>query len=175
MRCNLCKKHICYSCCSELHTLLTQFDKKHNTLQEDKDAIVTNPWFIHAEKLLLDPTSFNNSTICVGHCCSFTSTIGKSPHPDVNIITPKTTSHHIPKEIVPQGSSSDSDAEYLPDKVLQKRTTSSLKRKKPSHSPDTAVVEEAMLGLVTFVSLSAFCFVFIGVGNLDRGLRKSLP
>jgi len=129
LRCNLCEKHTCYSCCSELHTLFTQFVKKHSTLQEDKDAILANPWFIHAEKLLLDPTSLNNSTICVGHCCLITSTIGKSPHPGVNIIIPNTASHRLPKEIVPQGSYSGSDTEYLPDKVLQNKLHHRLKVK----------------------------------------------
>ena len=120
LQCKLCRKHICFSCCTELHTLLTQFTKKRHILLEEKHAILTNPWFIYVHKLLLDPLAFNNTTIPVGHCCSFTSTIGKSP-PAISISLPKSTNHHIPNEIFSTGNSSDSDSEYLPHKVIQKK------------------------------------------------------
>jgi len=49
--------------------------------------------------------------------------------PAVSISLPKSTKNHIPKEIFSFGSSSESDSEYLPDKVVEKTTTSALKRK----------------------------------------------
>ena len=128
LQCKLCKKHICFSCCTELHNLLTQFTKKRHILLEEKHAILTNPWYINVHKLLLDPLAFNNTTIPVGHCCSFTSTIGKSP-PAISISLPKSINHHIPNEIFSTGNSSDSDSEYLPHNVIQKKTTSAIKHK----------------------------------------------
>jgi len=83
---------------------------------------------MYVHKLLLDPLAFNNTTIPVSHCCSFTSTIGKSP-PAISSSLPKSTNHHIPNEIFSTGNSSDSDSEYLPHKVIQKKTTSAIKHK----------------------------------------------
>ena len=128
LRCQLCNKKLCYSCCSELHVQLSQFVNKRSTNKEERHSILSNPWYIYVGNLILHPTSFNNATIPIGHCCSFTSTIGKHP-PTVAIALPKSSSHHLPKVLFSQGSSSDSDSEYLPDKVFEKITKLALKRK----------------------------------------------
>jgi len=49
--------------------------------------------------------------------------------PAVGITLPKSSSHHLPKVLFSQGSSSDSDSKYLPDKVFEKITKLALKRK----------------------------------------------
>ena len=104
IRCKLCNTKLYYSCYSELHALLTQFMSKQSTLEEERHSILSNPWYIHVGNLILHPTSFNNASIPVGHCCSFTSTIEKHP-PGVGITLPKNSSHHLPKECFSTGSS----------------------------------------------------------------------
>jgi len=109
---------------------MTDLVDKPSTLQDDKYAIIASSWFINDGKILLDPQSFGNSVVSVGRWCCFASTIGKFPHPHINVIFLKASSRHLPEKIVPQGSASDPDEKYLTDKVFQKRNTSYVKRKK---------------------------------------------
>jgi len=127
LRCKLCNKNLCYSCCSELHDIFTQFLNKRSTNEEERHFILSNHWYIYVGNLILHPTSFNNATIPVSHCCSFTSTIGKQPLLWVSLFpSPQAT---IYQKCFSPGSSSDSDSKYLPDKVFEKITKLALKRK----------------------------------------------
>ena len=96
--CQLCNKKLCYSCCSELHVQLSQFANKRSTNKEEKHSILSNPWYVHVGNLILHPTRFNNAYIPVGHCCSFTSTIGKTHWVWVSLF-PRTQVTTYPKSV----------------------------------------------------------------------------
>ena len=64
-------KHQCFSCCSQLNSMLTQMLDKPSTYYEDNNAILWSLWYINVRKILSNPPTFNNSVINVSTCCEF--------------------------------------------------------------------------------------------------------
>ena len=61
------------------------------------------------------------------------------PMPKVNIIFPKFTHHYLPTSIYYRSSSlasSESDSEYLPQKVVLKQVSSTIRRRESNNSPN---------------------------------------
>ena len=133
-KCLRCNKPQCSSCCSQLHSILTQMLDEPSTSDEDKKAIFSSLWYINVGKILSNFPTFNNSVINVGTCCEFSLPITKHLFLGVNMTFSKCTSHHLPREILSGCASlsdSDSNSDCSPDKVYQKITYLSLNVNRP--------------------------------------------
>ena len=124
MQCLNCGKHACFSCCSSLHQILQQMLNKPSTLKEERNAIRTSPWFIEVGRLICHPQLFFQSSIAFGSCCEFSASVEKEKKRKANIIFPKFTRHYLPNSVYGRSSSlgsSESESEYVPQKVVLKK------------------------------------------------------